>query len=129
MSNINWEELIEEIYTVSEDACNKEVQKMLEDGVQYAVCSGNSVVDQLYDVCGGAYVKFKDLRSSAYRSYKKFIRERENDQKYDPYGLFHEYYHSGRQEWRVNRAVANAVKDYLNSVFGQGTVVVKTYID
>lgn len=126
MSNINWEELIEEIYSVSEDACNKEVQKMLEDGVQYAVCSGNSVVDQLYDVCGGAYVKFKDLRSSAYRSYKKFVMSRDES---DPYGIFHDYCHSGRQELRVNRVVAQSVANFLNKRFGDNTVGVKSYID
>lgn len=124
MNKVNWNDICEEATKISLNAADKEVSRMIKDGPQYAV--GN---EPIYDVCGGAYVKFVDLRSSAYRSYKKFIRERENDQKYDPYGLFHEYYHSGRQEWRVNRAVANAVKDYLNSVFGQGTVVVKTYID
>ena len=124
MNKANWNDICEEATKIALDAADKEVSQMIKDGPQYAI--GN---ESMYDICGGAYVKFVDLRSSAYRSYKKFIRERENDQKYDPYGLFHEYCHSGRQEWRVNRAVANAVKDYLNSVFGKGTVVVETYID
>lgn len=124
MTNANWNEVCVEASKIAQVAAEKEIAQMIEDGPQYMVGG-----EELYDLCGGAYVKFIDLRSSAYRSYKKFVREEEDNPRYDPYGMFHSYYHSGRQEWRVNKAVAYAIKDYLNSVFGQGTVTVKTYID
>ena len=125
MSKFDFEVIVKECEKVATKAYNEEVQKMLAEGYRYEVTSNGNAVDYMYDICGGAYIKFKDCRSSFYKEYKKY---RLNNNMGEPYGMFREYPPFGRQELRVNKAVVNAVNEYLKQKYNTNSYVI-TYID
>ena len=86
---------------------------------------GNAI-DYLNDVCGGAWIGFRDKRSSFYKQYKKYIREVENSPTMDVSTF--SYPHSGRQELEVNEAVASACCEYINKNCGANCFV-RSYIN
>ena len=86
---------------------------------------GNAV-DYLNDVCGCAWIGFKDKRSGFYKQYKQYIRDINNSPTMDAYIFSHP--HSGRQELEVNEAVAKACCEYINKNCGANCFV-RTRID
>lgn len=81
---------------------------------------GNAI-DYLNDVCGCAWIGFKDKRSGFYKQYKQYIRDINNSPTMDAY-IF-SYPHSGRQELEVNEAVAKACCEYINKNCGANCFV------
>lgn len=126
MSKFDFDAIVKECENVATKAYNEEIQKMIEEGYKYKVTSSdNMVVGYMYDVCGGAYIKFRDCRSSFYKEYKKY---RLNNDMSEPHSIFREYPSFGRQELRVNKAIANAVNEYLKQKYNTNSYVI-TYID
>lgn len=119
----NWDEIVSEIMLTSECIEREETKKAVSNP-RYIVEGENSSSYILPDICGGAYVKFKDLRSKAYKTYKKWYEEKYEN---DPYGMFHDY-GTATQLYNVNVAVAKNVASIINKAFGD-SVYVKTYID
>ena len=125
MSKFDFESIVKECKEVATKAYNEEIQKMLKEGYKYKVTDNGDTIDYMYDICGGAYIKFKDCRSGFYRELKKYCLNKDT---YEPHGVFREYPHFCRQELRVNSAVANAVNEYLKEKYNTNTYVI-TYID
>lgn len=127
---IDFEKIEEELKNIAREAAEKEIACMEEEGFKYAVSFGGST-DYLYDVCGGSYIAFRKRTSSFYRQYKYWINHIVN--KWE--GKIHQveihtfhYPRFGRQEYRVNRAVALACCEYINTNYGANCFV-KSYID
>lgn len=125
MTKFDFESITKECEKITTEAYNFAVQKMLEDGHKYEVIANGNTVDYMYDICGGAFIKFCDCRSSFYKEYKKY---RLNNNMGDPYGMFREYPSFGRQELSINKAIVEAVNQYLRQAYNVKTIV-KTYID
>ena len=89
---------------------------------------GNAV-DYLNDVCGGAYISFRDRRSNFYKQYKAWYKNlpENRDNKWLEIHRF-DYPHSGRQELEVNEAIAKACCEYINKNLGANCRV-GSYID
>lgn len=105
---------------VAEKAFKKEFKTMVEEGPKYQVMDGKRVVDYMYDVCGFASIRFSDKRNVVYREYKKYRRSMGD---MDTINSFYDYPIFGRQELRIQKVIAYAVSDYLNSL-GAKTYVV-----
>ena len=98
-------------------------------GIYNSTIFGNRIgnaIDYLNDVCGCAWIGFKDKRSSFYKQYKQYIRDINNSPTMDVY-IF-SYPHSGRQELEVNEAVAKSCCEYINKNCGANCFV-RTRID
>lgn len=105
----------------------KEVAEMESEGYKYTFYSDNenpSNGDKVYDICGGASIVIKDMRSSFGREFKKFMKK-ENE--WYSGSNFRLYKSSGRQEMRVNVAVAKKISEYLNLNYNANTFV-KEYV-
>lgn len=101
-------------------------------GVYKSTIFGNRIgnaVDYLNDVCGGAYISFRDRRSNFYKQYKDWYKNisENKDNKWLEIHRF-DFPHSSRQELEVNEAVANACCKYINETCNANCYV-RTYID
>lgn len=110
---------------VAEKAFKKEFKTMVEEGPKYDILCNNRVVGQMYDVCGFAHIRFSDKRTSLYKAYKKYRHSLGDEDK--EFTSFYDYPIFGRQELRIQKVIAYAVSNYLNSL-GAKTYVV-SYID
>ena len=123
---IDWDILIEEWNDIAKKASEDEIQIMIKEGYKYEdTISTSNKSYPLYDVCGNAYIKFKDMRKSFVKEYVKYMISIGNST-YD--NTFSLYNHSGRQELRVNKAIALAIAKHLNEKYN-ADVFVRWYVD
>ena len=124
--NFDWEEIHSECLKISVKTRTNEFKEMCNEGAKFIIKDMNSdIVGRLYDVCGNAYIKFKDKRNKFAKEYKKYINSLESSHSEDSFTL---YQKSGRQELRINKAIADAVADHLNEKYN-ANVMVKYYVD
>ena len=119
--NYNFEEIeakCKEIYFKTAEETLKHLEK---EGPRYKV--GN---DYLLDLCGGAFLEFKDKRSAFCRQLKAFNKTRGLEWFHGGYAL--EIGHSGRQEAEVNHSAVKAVATYLNDTY-KVNCYARCYID
>lgn len=109
-NKIDFETLEKELRNIFRNAAEAELERLKKEGPKYKF--GGC---ELLDLCGNAFVKFKDGRSSFCRQLKAYNKERGLEWFLN--GLSLEYGHTGRQEFSVNKAGAQAVVDYLNEHF------------
>ena len=109
-NKIDFVSLEEELRNIFSNAAKAELERLKKEGPKYVVCGC-----ELLDLCGNAFVKFKDGRSSFCRQLKAYNKERGQEGFLD--GLSLEYGHTGRQEFSVNKAGVQAVVDYLREHF------------
>jgi hypothetical protein len=121
----NWQEIQNECVEIAIVTEANEVSDMMNEGPKYSIHETitNLNVGYMYDICGNAYIKFKDQRNSFAKAYKKFIQSIDEIYSTDVFNL---YMHSSRQELRVNKAVAFAVANHINSKY-KANVYVKWY--
>lgn len=118
----------EEANKLAKEASEKQLKLLQEAGPAYEILDGNErVVDRLLDLCGGSYIEFKDKRNSFYKQYKKYILETKKLPSWADVNSF-SYVSSGRQEYSVNKAAAEAVYEYLTTNFDVN-IKLKSYID
>lgn len=118
----------EEANKLAKKATEKQLKLLQEAGPAYEILDSNErVVDQMLDLCGGSYIEFKDKRNSFYKQYKKYILETRKLPGWADVNSF-SYVSSGRQEYSVNKAAAEAVYEYLTTNFDVN-IKLKSYID
>ena len=132
MLNVNWEEIVSEIRKIASKTESDVVAQMESEGYKYEVYSNShSHCDYLYDICGGAIIKFRNRKNRVYNSYKKYLKEHSDDVPMDSFtsNWFYLAPCTFRQELKVNKAVASAIVDYLNAKFQTPVFYYTTYVD
>lgn len=114
MTKFDFEKITNECAKVADKAYQEITTKIIEEGYKYAVVSNGKDVDYLYDICGNAYIKFNDCRSSFYKQYKKYCLDHDMG---DPSGMFRDYPAYGHQELKVNMAIVTAVYNFLKQTY------------
>lgn len=115
--NYNFKEIEQTANKLAREAAYNQLKLLQAKGPAYEILDGNErVVDQLLDLCGNAYIEFKDKRSSFYRQYKKYLFENNRLNKFNDLNTFG-FISTGRQEHSVNEAATEAVYNYLTSTF------------
>ena len=126
--NYNFKEIEQTANKLAIEAADNQLKLLQAKGPAYEILDSNErVVDQLLDLCGGAYIEFKDRRSSFYKQYKKYLIENNRLNKYNDLYMF-DFIPTGRQEYSVNKAAAEAVYNYLTSTF-KVSLNLESYVD
>ena len=126
--NYNFKEIEQTANKLAREAADNQLKLLQANGPTYEILDSNRrVVDQLLDLCGDAYIEFKDRRSSFYKQYKKYLIENNRLNKYNDLYMF-DFISTGRQEHSVNNAAAEAVYNYLTSTF-KVSLNLGSYID
>ena len=122
----NWNEIQDKCTEISIITEAEAVESMMREGFKYTINDANgNIVSSIYDVCGNAHIIFKDRRSGFAKEYKKFIESLDSIYSVDVFML---YMKPSRQELKVNKAVAQAVADYLNEKY-DANVYIRWYED
>lgn len=109
---IDFEEVKKSCLIVFKKTLKEELEKMKKEGYKYVIYdpSNLSYRECIYDICGIAKIKFKNRRNTFYRQYVKYLGEKDITSFYD-------YPSSGRQELRINKAIAEAIAEMLNTKY------------
>lgn len=131
MEKINFELVEKDLKKIMEEVKEAMLKQFQKEGPRYSIhqadLAGNKIgnaVDYLYDSCGCSSILFRDKRSSFYKQYKNYLKnlpENKNDKWFEVTHFF--YPHSGRQEYSLNEAVAEACCEYLNKNCGANCYV------
>lgn len=131
-----FKDIMEEATQAAEQAGDKWVAENTQPkhAIQSADLRGNKFgpVDYILDVCGFAYINFKDKRSKFYklaREYEVGPKTAYNEYEYRYYNYLHiRTKHSCRQELGLAEACTKAAAEVINKYF-PGTVYVTSRID
>lgn len=119
--NYNFKEIEAKCQEIYFKAAEETLKRLEEEGPRYK--AGN---DYLLDLCGGAFLEFKDKRSAFCKQLKAFNKTRGFEWFHDGYAL--EIGHSGRQEAEINQSAVKAVANYLNETY-KANCYARCYID
>lgn len=136
MQKIDFKQLEKELEEIRDEVVKKELEEFKKEGFAYNVYQsdvlGNSTgpaIGGMYDICGGAYIYFRDKRSSFYKQYKSYLKSLPENKDDKWFEVTHFYYPcSGRQELCLNAKLARCCCEHINKKYNAGCGY-RTFVD